>query len=114
MALKRCPVSSTGSSPQSASYASCKLAERFPTLWEFLTSSKWEDGGERCTGTMTLMAEQGMVKAALNDRDAGASCFVSGRTLSSLLEAVEKGLDGASLEWRVKRDERPKGGKGGR
>ncbi len=114
MALKRRVVTSDGSGQPLASYASCKLAERFPTLWEFLTLSLWPDGTERCTGTMTLMAEGGMVKAALNDRDVSASCFVSGKTFTSLLEAIEKGLDGESLEWRAKRDDRPKGGRGGR
>ena len=42
------------------------------------------------------------MKASLNDRDTGSGSFVSAKTLTSLLESIEKGLAAASLEWRAK------------
>lgn len=64
----------------------------------------WPDGPPRVTGTITLLFEEGMAKAALNDRDAGCSAFVSAKTYTSLFDRIEKGLCEDSLEWRTKRD----------
>jgi hypothetical protein len=82
----------------------CAWQKKFPTVAEFLCQQTWQDGAARLTGTITLLFEDGIVKAALNDRDGGCSAFVSARTFTSLWEALEKGLAGDGLEWRVKRD----------
>jgi hypothetical protein len=82
----------------------CSWQKKFPTVAEFLSLQTWPDGPPRQTGTITLLFEEGMAKAALNDRDAGSSCFVSAKTFTSLFERIERGLCDDSLEWRVKRD----------
>lgn len=114
MALKRLPASPGGGASSPKPAERCKLAERFPTCWEFLALLTWEDGQSRVPGTVLLFSDAGTFKACLNDRDASMSAFVSGSTLTGLLEAMEKGLLAGSLDWRAKRDDRPKGGKGGR
>lgn len=86
-------------------------SKRWPTILEFLCLAKWPDGSARVTGTITLMAEEDLYKAALNDRDAGVSCFVSGKSPGSLYDAIEKGLVTGSLEWRKKVPFGRKGGK---
>lgn len=92
----------------------CELSVLYPTVVEFLCKETWEDGASRLTGTITLMAEGGMVKAAVNDRDGQLSCFVSGKSVTSLLEALEVGLGDDSLDWRVKKPfgQGPRKGKG--
>ena len=112
MALTRRCVSADGSNTSLETLPTCKLADRFPTLVEFLTSLKYSDGSARQTGTITLMRDADTFKAALHDREVALSSFVSGKTFTALLEALEKGLAADTLEWREKKEWTPaKGGK---
>lgn len=102
MALQRL---SRGSGPESGSGKkpeSCALSKSYPTVCEFLSSVTWPDGSPRVTGTITLLCELGTLKAALNDRDASASAFVSANSFTTLLKAIEAGLSDGSLDWRLK------------
>lgn len=76
------------------------LRERVPALWTFLTEGKYPDGSPRLPGSMTLFSDAGLIKAAVNDKDAQLSAFVSSGSLAGLLEAVEAGLQADSLDWR--------------
>lgn len=113
MALKRrsgLPGSSSGDCPQADPG---DWAKKYPTLVEFLTLLKWEDGAARLPGSLTLFCDIGAWKACLKDKDANASCFVSGRTPGALLEAMEKGLANDALDWRAERPYVPGGRKRG-
>src|SRR5262245_21176107 len=79
----------------------CKLSEKYPHLWRFLADDQWEDGEARHPGSITLLCDQGWLKAALNDRDGRVTAFVTGDSLEGLLRAIDKGLEGLSLEWRA-------------
>lgn len=92
-----------GSPDSSFTYDAGSWGKPYPTILEFLTLTQWEDGTQRATGTLTLMAENGVFKCSLRDRDAGCYCFVSGKSPTTLLEALEKGLAGNSLDWRPDR-----------
>ncbi len=85
------------------------LPRRAPTLYQFLTDDKWDDGSQREPGTLLLFADAGRFKACLNDRDSGRSVFVSAVSLEGILEALEEGLAGDSLEWREKKGPAGKG-----
>lgn len=74
---------------------------QYPTLWEFLTSSAYEDGSKRATGSMLLFVDMGVLKACLNDRDTGEVAFLSGPSLESLLARASNGLEDGSIEWRA-------------
>jgi hypothetical protein len=74
-----------------------------PGLWEYLTAWTYADGSQRVTSTLTVFLEEGMVKVCLNDRDKGRVAFVSGRTVTKTLEALEEGLQEGSLDWRAQR-----------
>lgn len=76
------------------------MSARFPTLWQFLTLSAYADGARRLPGSVTVFFDQGHVKAALNDKDAGLSAFVSASSLLGLFMAIEEGLAGDKLDWR--------------
>lgn len=82
------------------------LSVLFPTVSEFLCLWKWEDGSARHAGTITLFTELGSWKARVNDRDTGEVAFVSARSLSCLLDAVEKGLVEGGLDWRPAQDQK--------
>jgi len=102
MALKRREKSSEVSSKSSSPPEECSFLKSYPTVAEFLWRSSWEDGASRVTGTITLMAENGQIKAAVHDRDAGCSAFVSAKTFTSLWKVLEKALTEDDLEWRAK------------
>jgi hypothetical protein len=111
MRLKRAVAAGAGPGGISTAVVECALSKKYPALSEFLSSLTWEDGSVRATGTITLMCDQGVMKAALNDRDSMCGTFVSGRSLTALLEAIEAGLAGGSLEWRAKAAPPPRRGK---
>jgi len=94
---KRDEAALDGSVP---SYESGSWGQTYPTLVEFLTSERWEDGERRRTGTVTLMAEDGVFKCSVRDRDGECFAFLSGRTPTELLAGLEKALLTDSLSWR--------------
>jgi len=77
------------------------LVNNCPLLIEYLTSSKYEDGTPRTTCTITIFVDAGVLKLCLNDRDAGASLYVTGEVLSDALESLEKALNDTKPDWRL-------------
>lgn len=71
-----------------------------PTLVEWLTRTVWDDGAKRRTGTLMLLAEDGVWKVWMHDRDAAESAWVSGGSLEELLLAVEENLATGGGTWR--------------
>lgn len=78
----------------------CAIMARYARLWEFLTQSTFDDGSARVLPTLTLFCEGRMLKACCNDRAEGVVAFVTGASLTSILEALEEGISGDCLDWR--------------
>jgi len=72
----------------------------YPTLWEFLSLTTFEDGSDRKLPTITLFLGPDGLQACLNDRDQGMAAFVTSVTLDGLWTALEEGLKGDKLDWR--------------
>lgn len=103
MSLRR-PSGSLDSGSQSGLPAPAgEWEKRWPTLAEFLSAFKWDDGTSREPGTLLLFTEDGCWKACLHDRTTHLQVFVSARTPGALWDALEKGLGADSLEWRRKK-----------
>lgn len=85
----------------------CPLVDRFPALWEYLTETADEEGKARQTATLLITLDGDRLKAWFNDRDNSRSAWVSGSTLTGVLESLEEGLKGDELDWRFTP---PKGG----
>lgn len=77
------------------------LKKLAPTLWEFLTHQKYDDGSPRETGTALIVFDDGCVKACLNDRDCQKNCWVSSTDWDGLLKACEKALNDTGTAWRT-------------
>lgn len=107
--LKRRQAAERGSSPSQTHYDAGSWLKSTPTLVEFLTQELWEGGDRRIAGTVTLMAEDGVWKCCLRDRDAGCYAFLSGKTPTDLLLNAEKALASDAVDWRV---DRPQGSRG--
>lgn len=91
---------------KSGSFQACldgPTYKKFAELGAFLSTSKWEDGSARATGTAMLMVEDGLWKCWLHDRDAFCGLFVAGETLDQVLAAADKAAGGAGGGWRPDR-----------
>lgn len=72
----------------------------YPTLWEFLSLDKYDDGSPRRLPTITIFLGPDGLQACLNDRDQSLAAFVTSVSLEGLWQALEKGLKEDSLDWR--------------
>lgn len=101
--LRRRAGGGNGEGASARKLAASPLFEKLPALWEFLTAVEWKKGDPRTTGTLTIFAEEGMIKVSVNDRDQGSVAFVSGKSLEEVLEGIEVGLVDDTLDWRASR-----------
>lgn len=74
--------------------------KNYPTLWEFMSQTTFEDGSERRLPTVTIFVGADGIQACLNDREQGLAAFVTGVTLDAVWAALEKGLREDQLDWR--------------
>jgi len=100
------PVKKPSEQPVSAGNGvvptTCKLLSKHPLIWEFLCCTKWDDGSDRMPGTISMFAEDGQLKVALNDRSMERSLYVSGVSLDAILASLERKLaDGSDHDWRA-------------
>jgi hypothetical protein len=68
-------------------------------------------GQGRVTSTLILMAEDGVFKACLSDRETEQVLWASSPTWSGLWEALEASLSSGTGVWREKRPYAPRSGK---
>jgi len=76
------------------------FASDHPTLWDYLTQLVWEDGTVRRTATLTIFAEDGLLKVCINDRDSARSLWASDETWAGTFEALEALLGDPKAPWR--------------
>ena len=98
--LKRhCPQSNAAASVGPTER--CRWLQDHPALCEFLSLSFWEDGESRIPGTLLLCFGEGRWKCWINDRDSGRTAWLSGGTMTDLLDGLEARLQADNLDWRV-------------
>jgi hypothetical protein len=73
----------------------------YPSLYEFLTATSYDDKSERQLPTLLLFGEDGMWKCCLNDRDQSRMLWVSGASLSALFASLDAAIGGGCAEWRA-------------
>lgn len=106
MAMARPPMRKPTAPPRGTvtneKWKDAEFEADYPFLFAFLHETKWDDGTQRQTGTMTLFVQDGVLKAVVNDRALERSGFVSGSTLSLLFDALESNLSEDTMDWREK------------
>jgi len=107
MPLKKPSASNSSGGSSAATISTGTMLAAFPTLLEFLTHSKWEDGSPRQRGTLLLFVDGSAWKGCLKDKNGPRVCFVTSSDLDGLFLSIEDGLVGDTLDWRV---DRPKDG----
>lgn len=74
--------------------------EFYAGLQEFLTMTAWEDGAVRQTGTLMLLAEGGLWKLWIHDRDGKRSVWISGQSVEAVTQKAEDIVQGGPADWR--------------
>lgn len=76
------------------------FAEKFPTLYLLLASSEVVNGKRRKTCTLTIVAEDGVVKCGLKERDRNLSLWTSSESVGGVFTALEEALGERPVKWR--------------
>ena len=76
-------------------------SSELPALVEFLAATAWSDGTSRLPGTLTLFTDDSQWKACLSDKAQSLIAFVSAPSPQEALQAAERGLTTATLDWRA-------------
>lgn len=76
------------------------MRDKLPVLYDFLTLTVWDDGDPREPGTVLIMAQDGMWKVWLNDKDGDRTAFLSADTFIGLLAMCDARLGADSVPWR--------------
>lgn len=105
-------VQSAGDTGEAGRLAVCPVLDAVPGVREMLTETRFPDGSNRLTSTLLLFIEAGVVKVCLHDRDQGQTAWASGASVGDVLEALEAGLQGDTLQWKA--SYKKGGGKGGK
>lgn len=74
--------------------------DRYPILFELLASTEKVEGKRRKPCTLTLVAEDGLVKCGLKERDRNLSLWTSSETVGGVFAALEEALGERPVRWR--------------
>lgn len=109
MPVSRRSKSVSSSLPQGCVAYDRAFLEKYRWLHDWLVMVVDDDGNPRTTSTLTLFAEDGMLKASLSDRDADEVLFAAADSLEGVLESLDSMLGDGTGEWRKR-----SGGRAGR
>jgi len=73
----------------------------FPTLWDHLTQTTWDDGTPRETSSLLLFVQDGMLKAMLRDREAGQCLWTAGVSVATVMFQLDTALSDPNAEWKA-------------
>jgi len=99
MALTK-PAGTAAGDRSSGPLAGGDAATLFPTVWEWLSGDKWDDGSPRETSTCLFFVESGMCKACFNDRAGQRKCWATGVSPEACFLALESMLVSGQADWR--------------
>lgn len=80
-----------------------RLLKEFPTLCDYLSIERFDDGAPRETLTLLVFVEDGSLKVCASDREEGLVTFLTAGSLEALFAALEAGLCEGGLDWRRSR-----------
>lgn len=97
--LKRVAEADSAKRQQASKVAATWLSQ-FPALGEYLTMTKYPDGGQRQTATVLIFCEEGQWKGCLRDRDTSRTLWVTSGSPPEVLSDLEAALQSDTAEWR--------------
>lgn len=87
--------------------APSSMASQYPALCEHMTAVAFPSGNERELSTLTIIVEDGRVKACCNDKANRQSIWRSGDSIAAALEALEAAVADDRSEWRRWHSDKP-------
>ena len=106
MHMKRPVLSSCQAEGDGSFVGIAEDSARWPAILEFVSAGQWPDGSKRVVGSIILFVEGHVLKACLNDKDAGAVAFATARSLLELLDVLEGILCNGTGDWRSSKIQR--------
>lgn len=100
-----------GGSPAPVPVLDAGFVSHWPALFEYLTLLSWDDGSAREPATLLVFVDEGRWKACLNDKANARVGWRSADSFAGLLDVVEAGLAGGSMDWRRAKAPPPKRGR---
>lgn len=79
----------------------------FPTLWDYMTQDRWDDGSPRETASLLIFTQDGMLKAMLRDRENGQCLWTAGVSVATVMFQLDAALNDPNADWKADRAERP-------
>ena len=110
MAIRKDSIKSL--SPPDVSTSACQILPLGTALFDHMTQQSWEDGSERPTTTLSISYGDGRFLGCVRDRATARIAYLSGDTLSELLDAIQQALESEQMVWRKDPFAKPLQGKG--
>lgn len=73
----------------------------FPTLWDYMTQDRWDDGTPRETSSLLIFAQDGMLKAMLRDRENGQCLWTAGVSVATVMFQLDTALNDPNADWKA-------------
>ncbi len=103
MVLKKPKDALTSSVPQAECSSAGDVLGAFPSLIEWLSSSKWEDGTGRARSILKVEWEDGRWKLTFLDVDGGRVLYLSNPLLEEAMLALEQACQTGKADWQKDR-----------
>jgi hypothetical protein len=82
-----------------------EFREQYPTLYDYLTATCYDDDPKqpRVVSTLLVFCQDGCFKACLRDRAEAVCCWCAAPTFGELLSVLEREIAGDTAVWREDR-----------
>lgn len=80
-----------------------KFQKAWPTLWVYLTQTKWEDGSPRQPAGIQEFLQDGMFKLLFKENETQRLLWIAGTSYFGAMDALEAALNSPSPDWRIDR-----------
>jgi hypothetical protein len=97
------PQKAVAGAVPSGSVSDPQMQQRCPTLWEYLTTTTYDDGSPREPSTLLVFLQEGSLKGMIRDKDGDRCLWAAARSLVGLLDALDGALGDPQADWRPDR-----------
>lgn len=90
--------------PKTEAIPTCEISVKYPNIVEWIMETSYADGEVRTPGTLSIFrGSDGTIRACITDKDDGSIAFMTGRSVTELLDNLERSLDSGTTDWRQPR-----------
>lgn len=97
------------SASENGTFPDASFAKAHPTLSEYMSEDRWDDGKPRERSTVQLKLQDGAILATLQDHDLQRGLYVVGASVAEALKSLEKHAASPTADWRMWKRGKSKG-----